>query len=604
METKIVYVLASTPDDYYLEQCLVSVLSVRHYMPYAHIVLLVDDLTQVFLTNERAEIVGLVTELKTVCFSDSTSQIERSRLMKINLRSHIVGQYLYLDCDTIITKELVELDELTPSIAAVLDGHCPLKEHPMLSYFSNQNRILDYDFYAVTKYFSGGVIFAKDDEIAHSLYKKWNENYQESANKGMFLDEPSLSKSNHELGNVISEIDGTWNCQIRFGAMYLSDAKILHFCSKRNMPVSTLSSKSFLYQVRLHGIATQDLELYIKDWRLSMPNSMILTFGEDMKYNLTKKYETHRTTFCQENLLNSIYIKKTSKFKELFDVIRNRIIGYFLPKGLSRILYRESFGREIRKDGMVLDFNEKIHKLVFYTDTSSWSAMSDKIAVRKYIVEKELSDILPVLYDTWDYADDMDFSALPECFVLKCNHDNGSSMVIRDKYSVDMDYIRKYYKNRLNKKFGIETAEPYYRNITPLVFAEECIKNDTLFSDSLVNYRFFSFNGSVEYCQVVYDCTNYKQQKTNIISVANWKICRGYILDREGEIDIPQPQCLDKMLEIVKVLSSSIIFCRVDLYEYHGRVYFSEMTFMPGCGRIKNFHQLFLDELGRKITLK
>ena len=70
--------------------------------------------------------------------------------------------------------------------------------------------------------------------------------------KGIFIDEPALSKSNLDPCCVkIEELNGSWNCQIRFGALYLANAKVLHFCSKKNMPVSRLSEKNFLKTVKL-----------------------------------------------------------------------------------------------------------------------------------------------------------------------------------------------------------------------------------------------------------------------------------------------------------------------------------------------------------------
>lgn len=55
------------------------------------------------------------------------------------------------------------------------------------------------------------------------------------------------------------------------------------------------------------------------------------------------------------------------------------------------------------------------------------------------------------------------------------------------------------------------------------------------------------------------------------------------------------------MIDIVKLLSEDLPFCRVDLYEINDRIYFSELTFMPGAGRIKSFSQHFLNILGKKL---
>ena len=75
----------------------------------------------------------------------------------------------------------------------------------------------------------------------------------------------------------------------------------------------------------------------------------------------------------------------------------------------------------------------------------------------------------------------------------------------------------------------------------------------------------------------------------------------GFINKNEGNIDIPCPKKLAEMKNIVKLLSENLPFCRVDLYEINDKIYFSELTFMPGAGRIKNFSQHFLNILGKEL---
>ena len=66
----------------------------------------------------------------------------------------------------------------------------------MRDYFLKQNAGLQYKHDKITQYFNGGVMYAKDSEAAHVFYKQWHSNYQLSVSKGIFIDEPALSKSN------------------------------------------------------------------------------------------------------------------------------------------------------------------------------------------------------------------------------------------------------------------------------------------------------------------------------------------------------------------------------------------------------------------------
>lgn len=601
MKTKIAYVLVSYSKDLFWEQCLISVMSVRHHMPDAYTVLVCDTETFNSLNNGiRNQIVPYFSEIKSIHFDDNIENVMRSRILKVSLREIITGDFLYIDCDTLITQPLYDIDNLSYNIAAVLDGHCLFKNHPMRDFFLKQNMHLDYPHDRIVKYFNGGVMYVKEVEEAHLFYKLWYENYITSCDKGLYLDEPALSKTNIELGNVIQEIDGSWNCQVRFGALFLSINKILHFCSKKNMPVSILSNKIYLKKIKEHGSNTFRLWEYILDWKKSIPQGIVTCIGNDASYAVSPYYELGRREYMDNNTSNSIYSPK-SNLKHIIKTFRNRLLGNVSPKILSSILYREAFGSKIQSVN-VSDFNKMLYMLAFYSDTSEWTFFADKLAVRNYIINKGLSNILTEVYGVWESSALINFDTLPFQYVLKCNHDNGSVLAILDNYSANKEFIKEFYQKRLSNCFGIETAESHYRNIPRRVFAEEYLENDKSFSDSIVSYKFFSFYGKADYCQVIYDSTHHKYQKSSIYKTKNWEKQIGFIQKNEGNIDVPCPNSIKEMEKIITILTSHIPFCRVDLYESQNKVYFSELTFMPGAGRIKNFSQEFLNILGQELN--
>ena len=601
MKTKIAYVLVSSNEDLFWEQCLISVMSVRHYMPDAYTVLVCDTETKNSLNDDiRNDITNFFSEIISISFDDKIGNTRRSRILKVSLRKIITGDFLYIDCDTLITQQLCDIDNLSYPIAAVLDGHCLFKSHPMREFFLKQNRRLDYAHDRIIKYFNGGVMYVKDVEETHLFYKLWHENYLTSSEKGMYMDEPALSKTNVELGNVIQEIDGSWNCQIRFGALFLASNKILHFCSKKNMPVSILSNKLYLRKIKEQGANAFGLLEYITDWKSSISPGMVTCFGNDASFAVSPCYEKQRYEYITHNTAQNLYNPKLS-FREILQCYRNRIIGLISPRYLSCLLYNEAFGKKI-KYVTDTDFNKMLHMLAFYSDISEWTLLADKLAVRKYIAEKGLSRILPDLYNTWDSANSIKTETLPTQYVLKCNHDNGSVIPITDNYSIDINFIKSFYKRKLSKCFGLETAEPHYRRIPRRVYAEEFLENDKSFSDSLVSYKFFSFYGNTDYCQVIYDSKHHQNQKSIVYKISNWKKQQGFILKNEGNLDIPCPNTITEMKNVIEILTAHLPFCRVDLYECKNKVYFSELTFMPGAGRIKGFSQEFLNILGQKLN--
>lgn len=601
MKTKIAYVLVSSHKDLFWEQCLISVMSVRHHMPDAHTVLVCDTETKESLNDGiRNDISKYFSEIISISFDEKVGNTMRSRILKVTLREIITGDFLYIDCDTLITQQLSDIDNLTCPIAAVLEGHCLFKSHPMREFFLKQNKHLDYAHDRIVKYFNAGVMYVKDVEETHSFYKKWHENYLTSCEKGMYFDQPALSKTNIELGNVIQEVDGSWNCQIRFGALFLASNKILHFCSKKNMPVSYLSNKVYLRKIKEYGANAFGLLEYITDWRSSISSGTVTCFGNDASFAVSLYYEEKRYKYITHNTAQHLY-NPILCFREKLLCYRNRVIGLISPKYLSCLLYKETFGKKIQNVADT-DFNKMLHTLAFHSDISEWTVLADKLAVRKYITDKGFSRILPDLYDVWESANSIKTDTLPTQYVLKCNHDNGSVIPITDNYSIDSKFIKGFFKKRLSKCFGLETAEPHYRTIPRRIFAEELLENDKSFSDSLVSYKFFSFYGNTDYCQVIYDSKHHRNQKSIVYKISNWEKQHGFILKNEGILDIPCPNTITEMKSVIEILTKHLPFCRVDLYECKNKVYFSELTFMPGAGRIKGFSQEFLNILGKRLN--
>jgi hypothetical protein len=265
----------------------------------------------------------------------------------------------------------------------------------------------------------------------------------------------------------------------------------------------------------------------------------------------------------------------------------------------------KKFGVSINWNNPV-NLNEKINWLAFNTDNALWTTLADKYRVRRYVEEKGLNYILPKLYGVWTNVKKIDFDSLPVQFVLKCNHDAGSVFIIDNKDNNKFIDVKREISERLSITFGIATAEPHYKKIKKVIFAEEYLKNDSLISSSLIDYKFWSFNGIIDYCHVCYNTNVYEQKRSVIYNVHEWKMEKEKMLypdSKSNIINIPKPITLNEMLFVAQTLSKGIPECRVDLYESNGKVYFGEMTFMSACGRISNYTESFLVELGNKIVL-
>ena len=95
MKTKIAYVLVSSHKDLYWEQCLISVMSVRHHMPDAHTVLVCDTETKETLNDGiRNDISKYFSDIISISFDEKVGNTMRSRILKVTLRDIIIGDFL------------------------------------------------------------------------------------------------------------------------------------------------------------------------------------------------------------------------------------------------------------------------------------------------------------------------------------------------------------------------------------------------------------------------------------------------------------------------------------------------------------------------------
>lgn len=275
------------------------------------------------------------------------------------------------------------------------------------------------------------------------------------------------------------------------------------------------------------------------------------------------------------------------------------------PKNILSTLWRKRFGNDINWEHPC-DLNEKIQWLQVYSDTSEWSRLSDKYLCREFIKERGYEHLLVKLLGVYHNAEEIDYDALPDKFVLKCNHDSGSTHIIDKKKGFDKNAINSDLNQHLRHKFGYVNCEPHYNKIKPLIIAEEFLEDDkTSFSSTAVDYKVWSFNGKPHIVWAAYN-----RSKQSIVTESydlNWNFLPDYYGENKrylrGKGVVPKPICLKEMIRAAADLSKGFPQVRVDFYEIKGRLYFGEMTFTSDCGRMPFFSKEALEEMGDLVDL-
>lgn len=211
------------------------------------------------------------------------------------------------------------------------------------------------------------------------------------------------------------------------------------------------------------------------------------------------------------------------------------------------------------------------------------------------------------LYAKWDRAEDIDWSLLPEQFVMKGNAGSGDVLICHSKSEYDKTKVTKYFSGVLKDTFGKTSGEPHYSKIKPCIIAEELLDASTqpCNSKSLIDYKIWCFDGSPKY---IWCCYNREKYHANVGMYdmdwnyhPEWSVFTSHYI--ESEFLVPKPKCFDKMIAMASKLSEGFPQVRVDLYEVDGHVYFGECTFSSQGGFMDFYSQDFLNKMGEDCIL-
>ena len=285
---KFVYVLTSSEKDSYYEEFLLSIASFRYSNPGAEAILLLDERTKKGLINKRAEYEKFITDIKVVPVPDEYTQKEASRWIKTSIHHYVSDKFLFIDCDTIISDKLLDVFSPAIHIGAVLDTHVTLDKHHIKSNFQLEDEKVGFvSSFKTNNRFNGGIIYYSKSTEAENFYEKWHSLWIDSRNKGCSQDMPALNQANYEEGNIISELNGVWNCQIcHNGLPFLHNAKIIHYFATSLLTQTSpylLASGQILEEIKATGLINESVYKLLTEPKTAFDNqSRIITGNETL----------------------------------------------------------------------------------------------------------------------------------------------------------------------------------------------------------------------------------------------------------------------------------------------------------------------------------
>ncbi len=228
-------------------------------------------------------------------------------------------------------------------------------------------------------------------------------------------------------------------------------------------------------------------------------------------------------------------------------------------------------------------FNQKLQWLKLYDRKPLYTQLVDKYAVRQYIAEKIGAEyLIPLVGGPWNSADEIDFDALPEQFVLKCNHDSGGVIVCRDKSKLDVPAVKEMLQHKLGKNYYKSGREWPYKDVSPCIFAEKYMVDDS--GVELKDYKWYCFNGKPRFLLITTDRATEDVPTKYTYFDMDYNMLPFYNSGPHADKPIPKPGTFAEMKQLAEKLSADMAHLRVDLYEVEGKVYFGELTFYDSSG--------------------
>ena len=272
--------------------------------------------------------------------------------------------------------------------------------------------------------------------------------------------------------------------------------------------------------------------------------------------------------------------------KRIFKFFDNRhLLDWMDDEQYLKLAFRAKMGYPLNLENP-RTFSEKIQWLKLYDRKPLYTQLVDKYAVRQYIAEKIGAEyLIPLVGGPWNSAGEIDFDALPEQFVLKCNHDSGGLVVCRDKSSLDREAVKQKLDQHLKANYYMSSREWPYKDVKPCIIAEKYMVDES--GVELKDYKWYCFNGTPRFLLITTDRAEADVPTKYTYFDMDYHVLPFYNSGPHADKPIPKPETFDQMKRLAEILSAEMAHLRVDLYDINGKVYFGELTFYDSSGMAK-----------------
>ena len=245
-------------------------------------------------------------------------------------------------------------------------------------------------------------------------------------------------------------------------------------------------------------------------------------------------------------------------------------------------------GKELNLDNPQR-FDEKLWWLKLNNHDPMLTICSDKYSVRSYVTEKGYGETLIEQLDVLDSVARLDVKKYGCEIVAKCTHNSGGHLFydpqkpLSDK---EIQIAKSNLKYILHQNASVLSCEWNYKNIMPRIVVEKVIRDRS--GNLPLDYKFMCFDGEPKLLfldlGVINPDSSYNHDYPRNIYDMDFRLMPFKETRPNTDYPVNKPENFEYMVEMARTLSQPFPYCRVDLYNVDGKVYFGEITFYHGGG--------------------
>jgi hypothetical protein len=224
---QVCYVVVGTGWDRHAQMAWISAHSVRQQHKTARIIVVVEGATPeatAILKTRFSQIADSVLPRT----AEAPTLVDKNRLHRMSLRDYIVGDFLYLDSDTLAVRSFGDVLDIRADVGAVTDFNFDLQRRFFPPNFKQP--FLERGWtYPLPYYLNSGVVLMRDTSAVHAFCREWIGRWRGSSALPHVWDQATFNSALFATGVPHAVLHHGYNAMVVKRNYRFATSRILHF---------------------------------------------------------------------------------------------------------------------------------------------------------------------------------------------------------------------------------------------------------------------------------------------------------------------------------------------------------------------------------------